>query len=205
MPGKASKLPRKAPQQRRSQQTVAAILEATARILVEQGYEPLNTNRVAELAGVSVGSLYQYFPNKQALVLALAEKHFGEQIHRIAMLAKELEKLPLRDANKLFIRALMESTKINSALHRALFTEVGHLGEPVLRQLQEQAEQAVLEALRRRRHEILPKDLELAAFFLVSAVDSIILRTLTLAQDRFDMAQLETELSALVMRYLLGE
>lgn len=63
--------PRKAPQQARSHATVAAIVEAAARILEQRGHAGFSTNAVAELAGVSIGSLYQYFPRKDALIGAL--------------------------------------------------------------------------------------------------------------------------------------
>ncbi|MDM0089195.1 MULTISPECIES: TetR/AcrR family transcriptional regulator [unclassified Variovorax] len=66
--------PRKIPTQSRAEQTVAALLEAAARVLEAKGLEGLNTNKVAELAGVSVGSLYQYFPGKDALVVALLQR-----------------------------------------------------------------------------------------------------------------------------------
>ncbi len=64
-------LPRKIPKQVRSLATVASIVEAAARILEKHGHEGFSTNRVADLAGVSVGSLYQYFPRKDALLGAL--------------------------------------------------------------------------------------------------------------------------------------
>jgi AcrR family transcriptional regulator len=66
--------PRKAPRQQRSAATVAALLEAAARVLARDSLAGFNTNRVAEVAGVSVGSLYQYFPNKEALIGALIER-----------------------------------------------------------------------------------------------------------------------------------
>lgn len=66
--------PRKIPQQSRAEQTVASILEAAARILETQGLEGLNTNLVAQRAGVSIGSLYQYFPGKDALIVALCQR-----------------------------------------------------------------------------------------------------------------------------------
>ena len=66
--------PRKAPTQRRATATVEAILEAAARILETQGLEGYTTNAVAERAGVSIGSLYQYFPNRDALTAALIER-----------------------------------------------------------------------------------------------------------------------------------
>ena len=67
--------PRKLPRQARSQATVDALLDATAQVLVERGYARTTTNAVAERAGVSVGSLYQYFPNKDALITALQQRH----------------------------------------------------------------------------------------------------------------------------------
>ncbi|XOT97655.1 TetR/AcrR family transcriptional regulator, partial [Alcaligenes pakistanensis] len=66
---------RRIPRQSRSRALVEAILEATARVLSERGYAGTNTNVVAEVAGVSVGSVYQYFPNKDSLIAALHERH----------------------------------------------------------------------------------------------------------------------------------
>ena len=68
--------PRRRPRQARAQATVDAIIQATARVLIEDGYDRASTNRIAQAAGVSIGSLYQYFPSKEALVAALVEEHF---------------------------------------------------------------------------------------------------------------------------------
>ena len=76
--------PRKQPRQARSLATVEAILEAAARVLAERGYAATNTNLVAERAGVSVGSLYQYFPNKDSLITALHERHAAQMYAAIA-------------------------------------------------------------------------------------------------------------------------
>ncbi|TMZ52891.1 TetR/AcrR family transcriptional regulator, partial [Klebsiella pneumoniae] len=67
--------PRKTPRQQRSRETVAAILEAAAQLFQRHGYTATTTNKIAERAGVSIGSLYQYFPNKEALLAALAQEH----------------------------------------------------------------------------------------------------------------------------------
>ena len=64
---------RRKPSQRRSQVTVTAILDAAARVFEERGFEAGTTNHVAEVAGVSIGSLYEYFPNKDAMVVALVD------------------------------------------------------------------------------------------------------------------------------------
>lgn len=71
----APSTPRKQPRQRRSRVTVEVILEAAARVFDAVGFHEASTNRVAECAGVGIGSLYQYFPDKAALVTALHEKH----------------------------------------------------------------------------------------------------------------------------------
>jgi AcrR family transcriptional regulator len=70
--------PRKVPQQSRAEQTVASILEAAARVLETKGLAGLNTNAVAQRAGVSIGSLYQYFPGKDALIVALSLRERAE-------------------------------------------------------------------------------------------------------------------------------
>ena len=66
--------PRKAPSQSRSEETVASIVEAAAQVLENEGFEGFNTNAVARRAGVSIGSLYQYFPGKDALTVALIRR-----------------------------------------------------------------------------------------------------------------------------------
>ena len=75
--------PRKHASQDRSRATVDALIEATARILVREGFDSASTNRIAEQAGVSVGSLYQYFPGKEALVAAVIERH-NRELMRVA-------------------------------------------------------------------------------------------------------------------------
>ncbi|WOK17158.1 helix-turn-helix domain-containing protein [Rhodopseudomonas sp. BAL398] len=73
MPTKTNR-PRKIPRQARSRATVEVILDATALLLVDEGFEQTTTNRIAERAGVSIGSLYQYFPNREAVVGAVAQR-----------------------------------------------------------------------------------------------------------------------------------
>jgi AcrR family transcriptional regulator len=90
--------PRKAPIQARSQATVAAVLQAAARVLSKESLAGFNTNRVAAVAGVSVGSLYQYFPNKEALLSALIEHAHEEIAKALDALRPTLEGQPLASA-----------------------------------------------------------------------------------------------------------
>ncbi|MGY4397372.1 AcrR family transcriptional regulator [Sphingomonas sp. UYAg733] len=78
--------PRKTPIQTRSEATVEAIYEATIQVLLADGLARLTTTRVAERAGVSVGTLYQYFPNKEALLFAILLRHFEEMAEAIECL-----------------------------------------------------------------------------------------------------------------------
>ncbi|MDC3957060.1 TetR/AcrR family transcriptional regulator [Polyangium jinanense] len=83
MPDRSAVSPRKVPQQRRSQALVSAVIEAAVRILKHGREEALTTRRVAEIAGASVGSLYQYFPNRDAIVRALIDSHVREMLARL--------------------------------------------------------------------------------------------------------------------------
>ncbi len=81
--------PRKIPRQKRSAETVEIIVEAAARILETKGLAAYTTNAVAERAGVSIGSLYQYFPNKDALTAALIERETGSLLSDVADASSE--------------------------------------------------------------------------------------------------------------------
>lgn len=95
--------PRKAPVQRRSTQTVEAVLEAAAQILETQGFEGYTTNAVAERAGASIGSLYQYFPNRDALTVALIERE-------TAQLLTDVESAALLEGSRECVRALVSAS-----------------------------------------------------------------------------------------------
>jgi AcrR family transcriptional regulator len=88
--------PRKAPRQTRSQSTVDTLLAAAARVLERESLAGFNTNRVAEVAGVSVGSLYQYFPNKAALIAALIDAHQQALADAVETCVREHAGRPLR-------------------------------------------------------------------------------------------------------------
>ncbi len=83
------KKPRKKPRQVRSELTVDALVEATGQVLEKEGYERITTTRVADRAGVSVGSLYQYFPGKEALIAAFIERRLHGDIEMMQRIAGE--------------------------------------------------------------------------------------------------------------------
>ncbi len=82
-------LERRIPRQQRAQESCAAIFEAAAQILQRDGMAGLSTNRIAERAGVSIGTLYQYFPNKQAVLLAMGRRDIEETVAAVAAAVAE--------------------------------------------------------------------------------------------------------------------
>lgn len=168
--------PRKQPSQGRSKVTVTAIFEAATRIFVEQGYGKMTTNAVAELAGVSIGSLYQYFPNKEALICAVYERHHARMRESIA---GEMNK-PLDVANFAalvhLVEAIAKAHLVDPELH-AKFESL-RFEEPfseILREKDLGGMQSRLELLLRenkKRYAI--EDEALSAKILVSAVHSLV-------------------------------
>jgi len=129
--------PRKTPIQARSTVTVEAIYEATFQVLLAVGPDRLTTTRVAERAGVSVGTLYQYFPNKQSLLLSALEKHQDRVVGAVELACRRNHGQPvstmIESVVEAFVDAKMERSDISMALYatavgvqeRALVTKAG--------------------------------------------------------------------------------
>jgi AcrR family transcriptional regulator len=130
--------PRKRPAQLRSRRTVDAILDAAARIYGERGYAATTTNHVAEEAGVSIGSLYQYFPNKDSLLVALEERHLAQARQRLSEAAREWRDTQPQPADwaRSFVSVLVEVN--DSPLHLLIYDTA-----PPLPHLQQTAEEVV--------------------------------------------------------------
>lgn len=111
---------RKQPLQDRSRATTEAVLEATLQVLVREGYRRLTTTRVAERAGVSVGTLYQYFPDKRSLVMALKQRYFDLMLGAIAEARRENVDAPPQTLIRAALAALVDVKRENIALSIAL-------------------------------------------------------------------------------------
>lgn len=119
---KAAISPRKLPQQARSTESVAVILEAAAQVLAKQGAQRFTTARVAEKAGVSVGTLYQYFPNKAAILFRLQTDEWRETTDLLRRILEDTGKPPLERLRVLvhaFIRSECEEATMRVALDDA--------------------------------------------------------------------------------------
>jgi AcrR family transcriptional regulator len=198
--------PRKHASQERSRATVDALIEATARILVKEGFDCASTNRIAEQAGVSVGSLYQYFPGKDALVAAVIDRH-REQIRQVArdVLAKAAAQ-PFKQAVRSIVVAGIEAHRVDPKLHRVLAEQIPRTGR--LAQVEAFSRENVAlfkDYLERHRKELRAVDLDLAAFVCVTAIEAlthtaVLHRPEVLAKESVEV--LVEEATRLVVGYL---
>ncbi len=195
--------PRKNGSQERSRATIDALLAATARVLVKVGYDHASTNKIAEAAGVSIGSLYQYFPSKEALVAAVIERHNGEMMDLVRSSIVRVAQLPVAEAARELVRVMIEAHRLEPKLHRVLVEQIPRVGAmEQIEQLDEEATRLVRAYLETRRHELRVEDLDLAAFLAVSCVEAmthiaVLRRPELLSDPRF-----VDEVATMVARYL---
>jgi AcrR family transcriptional regulator len=115
---------RREPKQHRSRQTVEAVLEAVPHVLRRHGAEAITTNRVAEAAGVSIGSLYQYFPNKQAIFMALHDRHVDGVRHVIEQTMTHCTSASLEEFTRELVERLANVHSEDAELHEVVSVAV---------------------------------------------------------------------------------
>ena len=195
--------PRKRPRQERSKATVDTILAATARVLVKKGFDGLTTNAVADHAGVSIGSLYQYFPSKEALVAALIEQHIDLMNAAILSELTRVAQLPMSHAIRAVIELTVRAHSIEPELHRVLTEQVPRVGRLArLAEADSICRRMVAGLLAARKAELAISDPDTAAFILVAAIESITHRAALFAPERLRDPRLIDEAVLLVSRYL---
>jgi AcrR family transcriptional regulator len=173
MANKRKPAPRRRPKQRRAQQTVEAVLDAVVRILKRSGVEGVTTNRIAEVAGVSIGSVYQYFPDKRAIFLALHDRH-AEQIGRLVERALvEHAAASLEDLLRALVETLIDAHAPDPELYELLHAEVPHRADGA-RHLAARLHGALRLAISSRATEFrIPRDLETALFVITHMIDAL--------------------------------
>ncbi len=165
---------RKVPRQERSRATVAAIVEAAARVLEARGFERMTTNHVAQTAGVSVGSLYQYFSSKDELVRALLERHLEEAAALRPAALRDGTALALRERIRLTVAWWIEAHRARPALHEELTVLAPRVLETGrLRQLRDLGLVAMRAALEPYRDELRPGDLDLTVFLYAQCLEAM--------------------------------
>lgn len=166
--------PRKVASQERSRATVDALVEATARILVREGFDKASTNRIAEVAGVSVGSLYQYFPGKEALVAAVIERHQQEVTQTVRDELAEAYDLPVEKAMRKLVAVAVKAHRVDPELHRVLAEQLPRVGKlEKLETFNRENYTLFRTYLEGHRDELRVDDLELASFICVTSIEAL--------------------------------
>jgi AcrR family transcriptional regulator len=174
MPRRPLTKPRKIAAQRRSRATVEALLEATARILVKEGFDKASTNRIAEVAGVSVGSLYQYFPSKESLVVAVIEQHQQEIMRTVRRELQGVLTEPIDRAVRKMIAVAVKAHRIDPKLHRVLAEQVPRVGQLENLELFNRENFTLFGTyLKSHSDELRVEDLGLASFVCVTTIEAL--------------------------------
>src|SRR5215471_9128905 len=198
--------PRKIASQERSRMTVEALLEATARILMKEGYDRASTNRIADAAGVSIGSLYQYFPSKEALVAGVIDRHTQGMMQVVRDALVKVAMRPIEEAARELVRVMIDAHCVNPKLHRVLVEQVPRVGRlDNIQAIDREAYALVRAYLEAHRDEVDIADTDMAAFVCVTTVEAlthaaVVHRREVLSEERATV--FVDEVTALILRYL---
>lgn len=197
--------PRRVPRQARSRALVEAILEATARVLTERGYAGTNTNLVAERAGVSVGSVYQYFPNKDSLITALHERHAVQMHAAMQAVLESSQPRSLCDNLAAIVHAWIAAHQLSPELHRVLEKEFPFFDAP---REQSPASQSIFlrvrQLLETHRDEVVPPDLELATWVVLQTTEALIHAAVITPSPQHSTEAIEQAIVGMLAGYLCG-
>jgi AcrR family transcriptional regulator len=199
------KAARKPPQQSRSRVTVSTILDAAVRIMDREGADAATTTRIAEVAGVSVGTLYQYFGNRDSILDALQDREFERATEfMLSVLAESAGAAPEQIARRV-IEGLLSLYAACPALHRLLVVEGLRVAAPDRVQAFDLRMVSTIRSflshaglpIRRQNHDV-------AAFVVYNSVRATMLARLLESPPGMDDAALVEELTDLVVSYLIG-
>jgi AcrR family transcriptional regulator len=167
---KIALFPRKVPRQARSQATLDAVFEATIQVLLVDGLRRLTTIRVAERAGTSVGTIYQYYPNKQALLFAVLQRHVHKVGERVRHAAESVHHMPLATIVSTVVDAFVQAKIDHIDEARALYSVATELDSRALAVQSEERGLAMLIAVLETASDVHFEDLGAVAYTFMAAM-----------------------------------
>jgi AcrR family transcriptional regulator len=203
MPKRATTKPRKLPRQPRSRATFDALVQAAAQVLVRDGYENASVNVIADRAGCSIGSLYQYFPTKEALIAEVMRLHAQRVIEAFMSKMIAFAHLPVREAVRGVIGCTLDAYTLDPALLRVIVEQVPRTGQLARsKELEDQVAMMLRGYLEFHREELVIENIDLAVKILVHGIDGV--ATAMVVEDPKLPArhELTDELTAMVVRYV---
>jgi AcrR family transcriptional regulator len=193
---------RRLPKQRRALQTVDAVLDAVVRVLKREGLKAVTTNRVAEVAGVSIGSVYQYFPDKQAIFVALHQRHINQIDRMVETKLIEHAASSLDDVMRAMIEGMIDAHSADPELYELLATEVPHRADGT-RDFALRLHGAFRLVLASRAHELKRgRNLDKLVFVVTNMVDSLSHAALFRRPPRLSLPAAKAEVLRAVQGYL---
>jgi AcrR family transcriptional regulator len=199
-PKKTRQIERREPKQARARATVEAILTATAHILERDGPDGATTNAIAERAGVSIGSVYQYFGSREALFEELTRRHVAQMQAALAQALTELLRAPLEQAIHRLMAALIAAHRINPRLDHAL-QRMAPISANLLDEFELLGASMAATAIR-SRGDLGVDDPDRVGWLLVTAVGGVIRASLRQRPEVISDPQLERDLADLVLGFL---
>lgn len=196
--------PRKTPRQARSTATVEAISKAAVQVLLAEGVHRLTTTRVAERAGVSVGTMYQYFPHKQALLYALIQQHMAEYVEIFEAACVQHCGQSIASMSEGIVNAFVDAKLRQPDVSRALYKIASELDTDELRIGMSQRLQAACSALLASATDIRFEGIPDVSFTLLTAMNGTMRAFFELAVQVRRVEMLRTQLLALCRGYLLA-
>jgi AcrR family transcriptional regulator len=189
------------PRQARAKETVESLLQATEQVLSRDGYDRASTNRIAARAGVNIASLYQYFPNKEALVAALIDRQLERLMALLLPIFDEVASMPLEKAVVRIVTRFLASHIPDVALHEVLLRQVPRIEHlnPVVEWRQRFIEQVRTQLVARK---LGAKDLSVAAFMVVHTVEALTQAAVLERPELLSDARYARRVSDLVVRLL---
>jgi AcrR family transcriptional regulator len=164
---------RRRPKQRRARQTVEAVLDAVIRLLKRDGSKAITTNRIAEVAGVSIGSVYQYFPDKRAIFTALHQRHVDQVDRMVQTKLVEHAESSIEELIRAMVAAMIEAHATDPELYELLMTEVPHRADGT-RDFAVRLHGAFLLAISSRAHKLKKRrDLDKVVFVVTHMVEAL--------------------------------
>jgi len=202
-----SKTARKQPKQARSKATVSAVLDATIRILDREGPDAATTTRIAEVAGISIGTLYQYFSHRDAILDALQDREFERAMSLVQrVLGSSKNDGPAREVAREVILGLVGLYAAAPGLHRVLALEGLRVASADrVHAFDMRVIAVVRNFLAASELPIRRKNLDAAAFVVFQSVRASLLASMLEAPAGVDEAALADELTDMILRYLVGE
>src|SRR3984885_15239792 len=193
---------RRAPVQERAQVTVEAMLDATIKLLKREGASSITTNRIAEVAGVSIGSLYQYFPNKRAIFTALHQRHVDQIDRMVQTTLVEHAGSSMEELLRAMIEAMIDAHTPDPELYELLFAEVPHKADGT-REFAVRLHGAFLLAISARAQELKNhRDLNRAAFIVTNMVEALSHGAVLRRPATLSLAEAKEEVVKAVLAYL---